>query len=147
MNKVISIEQYLKENGTLTYTFKGVSMNPLLKEGRDLITVTQKPSERCRKYDVVLYRRPPNQLVLHRVVEVRDEDYVILGDNCFSKEYGIRDTDIIGVMTSFTRKGKEITVTNWKYQMYVSVWTTVHPIYIMLRKNLQKCMDAIKKPR
>lgn len=122
MNNVTTYEQYLEQYGSLTYTFKGSSMNPMLKQGRDLFTVKAKTAERCRKYDVVLYRRPPNQYVLHRIVEVREKDYVILGDNCVNKEYGIRDEDIIGVLTGFVRAGKTYSVTDPSYRLYVRVW-------------------------
>ena len=88
-------EDFLEKNGEMTYSNVGISMLPLLKEGRDLFTVRKKGRKRCKKYDVVLYRRPPNSYVLHRIIEVRENDYVILGDNCLNKEYGITDDDII----------------------------------------------------
>lgn len=117
MNKT-TYEKYLEENGQLTYKNVGVSMLPLLKQGRDLFTLNRKTSERCKKYDVVLYRRPPDKYVLHRIIEVREEDYVIRGDNCINNEYGITDKDILGVMTSFIHKGKEYSVNDFRYKVY-----------------------------
>lgn len=117
MNKT-TYEEYLEENGQLTYKNVGVSMLPLLKQGRDLFTLNRKTSERCKKYDVVLYRRPPDKYVLHRIIEVREEDYVIRGDNCINNEYGITDKDILGVMTSFIHKGKEYSVNDFRYKVY-----------------------------
>ena len=122
MNNSMTYEQYLAEHGSLTYTFKGSSMNPMLREGRDIFAVKAKTAERCRKYDVVLYRRPPNQYVLHRIIKVRENDYVIIGDICVTKEYGIRDEDIIGVLTGFVRKGREYSVTDRRYLCYVHLW-------------------------
>ena len=97
----MTYEEYLDENGELTYTNVGTSMMPLLKQHRDLFTVTKRGSGRLKKGDVVLYRRPPNRYVLHRIIEVRPKDYVILGDNCVKKEYGIKDEDILAVMTGW----------------------------------------------
>ena len=77
MNKGISFEDYLAEHGSLTYTNVGTSMLPLLRQGRDLFTVSRKGPERCKVGDVVLYRRPPKRYVLHRIVEVRPESYGI----------------------------------------------------------------------
>ena len=51
-------------------------MLPLLREGKDLFTVRKKGPERCKKGDVALYRRG-DACVLHRVIEVRPDDYVI----------------------------------------------------------------------
>ena len=106
-DKIINYEEYIEKNGSLTYTNVGTSMMPLLRQGKDLFTVTKRNGEKCKKGDVVLYKRPPNKYILHRIVEVRKNDYVILGDNCINKEYGIKDIDIIGVMTSYVRNGKE----------------------------------------
>ena len=95
----INFEEYLERYGTLTYHNKGTSMMPLLKQDRDLFTLVRKGPERCKKYDVVLYKNPKGQYVLHRIVEVRPEDYVILGDNTYTKEY-YKDQDILAVMAS-----------------------------------------------
>lgn len=124
----MTYESYLKQYGTLTYRNVGVSMLPLLREGKDLFTITRKGKKRCKKYDVVLYRRPPASYVLHRIVKVREHDYVLLGDNCLNKEYGIRDDDILGVMTTMIRGGKEISVQKKTYQFLVRVWYFLYPL-------------------
>ena len=117
----MNIAQYLSENGTLTYSNRGVSMWPLLREGRDMFTLRRKGAERCRRGDVVLYRRPPDKYVLHRVIAVRENDYVILGDNCIAYEYGITDADILGVMTGFTRGGRDYSVECSVYRLYTFI--------------------------
>ena len=134
----LTYEEYLEKNGSMTYSNVGTSMMPLLKQGRDLFTVTKKGSERCRKYDVVLYRRPPDKYVLHRVVKVRENDYVILGDNCINKEYGITDDDILGVMTSFVHKGKQHTVNDMTYRIYSHLWVDLLFFRVKLKKLRMK---------
>jgi len=118
MNESVSYEEYLEKYGFLSYSNVGVSMLPLLRQGKDLFIARKKGPERCKKGDVVLYRRPPDQYVLHRIVEVRPDDYVILGDNCIRREYGITDEDIIGLMSGFVREGKEHTVSEFRYRFY-----------------------------
>lgn len=82
----------------------------------------------------MLYRRPPSHYVLHRIVEVRENDYVILGDNCLNKEYGIKDEDIIGVLSKFVRNGKEYTVDNKNYQLCAKLWYFIYPIRKLIMK-------------
>lgn len=145
MSNLSNIADYLKQNGTLTYTFRGTSMYPLLKQGRDLFTVVSKTSERCNKYDVVLYRRSGHQYILHRIIEVRGNDYVIQGDNCIAKEYGIRDEDIIGIMTSFQHKGKTYDVADKRYLLYVHIWTTIHPFISVLQRIRVRISSRIRR--
>ena len=54
----LSYEEYLRKYHTLTYKNVGVSMLPLLKQGRDSFTVREvKQGESCKLWDVVLYKR------------------------------------------------------------------------------------------
>ena len=135
-------ESYLAEHDSLTYRMTGVSMLPLLREGRDLFTVRRKePGERCRPGDVVLYRRPPSHYVLHRVMQVRNEDYVILGDNCIAREYGIRDEDILGVMTGYVRKGKAHSTKELPCRLYTFLMLHAGSLRIFLKR----CGSKIRK--
>ena len=118
MNDAISFEEYLNTHDTLTYSNVGTSMLPLLRQGKDIFVVTKKGEEKCKAGEVVLYRRPPDSYVLHRVIKVRADGYVILGDNCISKEYGINDSDIIGIMVGYNRGGNYHSVDYFWYKLY-----------------------------
>lgn len=135
------IDTYIAEHGELTMTNVGISMRPMIRQGRDMFTLVRKTEARCRRFDVVLYRRPSGQYVMHRVVKVRPADYVILGDNCVSKEYGIRDEDILGVMTEFVRKGKKYSVEHKGYRAYAGLWYALFP----LRRFYKLCKRKIKR--
>ena len=134
INDSVSYEDYLKKYGSLTYTNTGVSMLPLLRQGKDMFTVTKKGEERCKAGDVVLYRRPPHAYVLHRIIEVLPESYVILGDNCVNKEYGITDDEIIGIMSGYVRGGKEHLITDTVYRVYTKVWMHTIGLRIFIKK-------------
>ena len=139
-----SLEKYLSEQGRVISTNVGVSMLPLLREGKDLFFIEKKGAERCKVGDVVLYRRK-RQYVLHRIIEVREKDYVILGDNCMAKEYGIKDSDILATMTSFIRNGKEHSVNEVAYKVYSFVWLKTAPIRIFLRRKIAPAVKSLIK--
>lgn len=117
-----SIEAELNKNGTLVYTNVGDSMFPLIRSNGDLIVI-KKHNGPFKKYDVPLYKRESGQYVLHRVLKVKkDGSYVICGDNRFSKEYGITDKNMLGILHSVIRNGKEIKTTDVKYKIYSHIW-------------------------
>lgn len=116
-----TFEEEIRKHGKLVYTNVGFSMMPLLRQGRDLMIISGKPEGRLKKYDAVLYKCG-GRYILHRILKVRKNDYVICGDHNWRREYGITDDQIIGVLTAFVRDGAEIPVTDRRYLMYVHLW-------------------------
>jgi len=78
--------------------------------------------------DVVLYRRRSGKYVLHRIMVVRKQDYVLCGDNCWNLEPGIRDEQILGVLTAVIRDGKRLDVKAPGYRARVFIWWLLYPI-------------------
>lgn len=119
------IEDILSTDGVYVSPTMGVSMRPMLRQGRDRIIVVP-VTGRLKRYDVPLYRRGKDY-VLHRIVKVRPDDYVVLGDNCLAKEY-VRDEQIIGVLTAFYRGTHYVNVRNPFYRLYAAAWQLTHPL-------------------
>lgn len=127
-----TFEEELEKRGVFVYLNRGDSMLPLLREGKDLLIISAKPAGRLKKYDVPLYKRDSGQYVLHRILKVRENDYVICGDNRWKREYGIKDSYIIGVLSAVIRNGKKIPVTNRGYLCYVHIWCDFFYIRAMI---------------
>ena len=140
-----SIADYLKENGKLTYSNVGVSMMPLLRQGKDLFTIEKNNGQRYKKGDVVLFKRGKDKYVLHRIIKVLPDEYVILGDNCVTPERGIKDSDIHGKMISFVRNGKEHSITEKRYRFYTAFVLFTNPVRVRYRKLKAKVRQGIKK--
>lgn len=145
MTEKLCYEEYIEKNGSLTYTNVGVSMLPLLRQGKDMFIVSKRNGERCRVGDVVLYRRPPKHYVLHRIIKVRPDDYVILGDNCIKKEYGIKDEDIIAVMTGYIRGGKEHSTSEKGYRLYSFIWLHTIPLRTGFKRLVLKIEGLLRR--
>lgn len=117
----IMIEK-LNSGGTVTFTPRGKSMLPMLRDGEDVV-VLSKPSGRLHLFDIPFYKRSNGSYVLHRIVNFdADGSYVLCGDNQFDLEHGIKDSDIIGVVTAFYRKGKAYRMNSLSYRLYVNFW-------------------------
>lgn len=125
-------EDVLARDGRLVYTTMGVSMLPMLREKRDLVVV-ERPSGRLNKYDVALYRAEGGKCILHRVIRVEPDGYVLRGDHNRASERGVREAQIIGVLTAFVRDGREIAVTDGHYRLYVRLWCALYLPRMALR--------------
>ena len=142
MNKERTIEEVLKEDGVFVSTTAGMSMYPMLRNRRDTIIV--KPYEgRLKKYDIPLYKRN-GTYILHRIVKVLPDSYVICGDNCEQREYDISDKQILGVLKGFYREDKEVDMQGWKYRLYARFWCFTFPIRIGYRK-IRRLLGRIYK--
>lgn len=136
-----TFEEELKEKGVLVYTNVGTSMCPLIRQGKDVMIISSLDhlGRDLRKMDVPLYKRESGQYVLHRIINVNKDGYVIRGDNTYSNEYGVTDSQILGVLSGVIRNGKEISVNSLGYRVYSYFW--LYTYYIrkvvvwMKRKN------------
>ena len=121
-----SIRRELAAHGSLVYTNVGVSMRPLIRQGRDLLVI-RTCTDRLRKYDIPLYQRPSGQYVLHRIVRVLPDGYVLCGDNCTQLEH-VTDDQILGVLTALERDGRTIPMTAPSMRLYGRLWVGLYPL-------------------
>lgn len=120
--KKFTYEEILDTHGKLIYKNVGTSMMPLLRQNHDLMIIEKRPQGRLKKYDAVLYKSVGGRYILHRILKVGKEDYIICGDHCIHREFGIKEEQILGVLTAVVRDGKTIEVTDKKYLFYVHLW-------------------------
>ncbi|MBE6687755.1 MAG: hypothetical protein E7588_00590 [Ruminococcaceae bacterium] len=124
----------LAVNSEVAFTPGGNSMLPLLRNQKDKI-VLRKPEGKLRKYDVPLYKRSNGAFVLHRVVGIKSDGYVMCGDNQTIKEYSVKDDCIIAVMSSFYRDGKHIYCDSFLYKLYSRIWVLSMPVRKLYRRT------------
>lgn len=79
--------------GSVRYlTTTGDSMEPTLSDG-DLVLV--RPASNYRPGDIIAYRHAELGIVLHRLIRISDEGYVVQGDNNAAPDDYIRSSDQI----------------------------------------------------
>ncbi|MBQ9758116.1 MAG: S24/S26 family peptidase [Clostridia bacterium] len=112
------IEEKLKMGGKVTFKPHGISMLPLIRQGKDSV-VLEKFDGKVALGDVVFFKRPNGQFVLHRVIEKSKNGYTLCGDNQWQKERGVREDWIIGTMTGLLRDGVYAELDCDQYKAYV----------------------------
>lgn len=114
-----TIEEALKAQGRILLQTTGISMEPILHNRKSTVVI-ESVSGTLKKYDVALFRRPSGEYVLHRVVKVRDRDYLICGDNGTYKEPVLKE-NVFGVMTGFYPDERETFVSceDERYRRYL----------------------------
>lgn len=130
MDNGMKISQVIEQQGFYISTISGISMYPMLRNRKDTVVLSVVKG-RLKKYDLPLYIAN-GKYVLHRVIKVKPDGYIIRGDNCVQKE-NVRDEQIIGVMTEFYRGEKKVSAKNLWYRIYVRVWHVLYPVRYMFK--------------
>ena len=143
------IQESLSAGQSVRFSPRGTSMLPMLRQETDSVVLSPVP-EKLSRFDLPLYRRDDGKYILHRIVEVAEsahllEDtsacgsispytYTCMGDNQFVKEPGVRHDQMIAVVTSFYRGGKEHKTTELTYRLYCRLWHHSHPLRHFLKR-------------
>ncbi|MBQ7172947.1 MAG: S24/S26 family peptidase [Clostridia bacterium] len=148
--KFSSFERELAEHGRLIYTNVGVSMMPLIREGKDVMMI-EACKEPPKKLDVVLFVRPHVQgrghYVVHRILKVRrDGTYFIAGDHDTSGEI-VPSECILGILTSLVRDGKPYAFKGFRHWCYLHLrCAPYHARFFVLKavRGTRQFLRAVK---
>ncbi len=116
-----TIREVLESGGEFRIYPSGTSMLPLLREGRDSVSLI-KPSGQLKKSDIAFYLRENGAYVLHRVVKSENGIYTMCGDNQIALEKGIDHNRVIGVVSRIFRDDKVIDLNSVGYKLYLFLW-------------------------
>lgn len=131
--EAMRFEDVIARDGQLIYSFKGVSMLPLLRQGRDFFVVEKPPGRRFKRGEVALFKRE-NSYVLHRIIKVYSDSYDCLGDNSVCPDRNIKEADMLGVMTAYIRDGKRHSVEEFPYRLYARLVLLFNPLRVLYRR-------------
>ena len=140
-NELVNFEELLKRDGSFLYTFKGVSMKPLLHQGKDVVIISS-IDRPIKKLDIVLYK-VNERYVLHRVLKIKKDHYVIRGDNTYSEEF-IPKNNVFGILTSYYKNDKLKKVNTKGAILLYYLWLTTYPLRWLLVKTKRLLRRIIK---
>ena len=124
----------------LPLVVSGSSMSPFLIHGRDTVYLSRL-TRPARRGDILLYQRSGGAYVLHRVWKVCPEGYTMVGDGQTELEPGIRDDQIIAIVTAVQRKGRKMAPGGFWWEFFEKFWIRVVPI----RPLLRRCYGIIRR--
>lgn len=145
IENIVPIEKILAEQGIFMGQFKGVSMRPLLKQGRDTVVIEPfAAAGPVQPGDIVLYRSDAGKYVLHRVIRQEgDAEYVFLGDNCVTLEH-VRKEQLLGKLTAFYRDGRKYTGEELRFRVYELLWCRPWKARILLLKAKNRIRRVLR---
>ncbi len=121
------VVKLLEEGHTVTLRLKGFSMRPFLENERDKALL--KAAEEIHVGDPVLAEINPGVYVLHRIIDINDDDVTLRGDGNLTTE-NCKRGDVKGIAVGFYRKGrKHLDKTDGlKWKTYSWLWMRLFPI-------------------
>ena len=126
--------EYLASGQSVRFSPRGTSMLPMLRQGIDSVVLSLVTGP-LKKYDLPLYQRPDGKYILHRIIR-SEETYTCIGDNQFQKEPGVRQEQILAVVTGFYRGETYHSVQEPAYRFYCRVWHYSRPLRHFWRRGM-----------
>ena len=140
-----SIEIALQEKGEIVTSTAGTSMYPMLRNKRDMVVI-KKVDRKLKRHDVPVYRLKSGKIVMHRILKVTENGYIIRGDNLYKNEYNVTDDIIIGMLKAFYRNGKFYDCeTSKKYKLYVLWVRFSYPARFVLCHLIRPQLGKLKR--
>ena len=111
----------------VTICLEGESMRPLIRKGRDPVTIVPVRGE-MKKGDVVLFTLGDGRYVVHRVWRLREGLVRTLGDNCVNPEPWFPRTQVLGQVVRFSRNGHVFRLDTPAARAFGRVWMALFPM-------------------
>ena len=128
----------------VTICLEGDSMRPLIRRGKDPVTIL--PLSRPLKIsDVVLFQGGPGRYVVHRVRKIRENRVQTLGDNCWNPDRWMPLENVWGLVIRMERNGHVIRLDSSLARFLGRVWMAFHPIRLLYRRCRSLAARIIKK--
>lgn len=140
------VYRLVKAGHDVTILVVGRSMEPFLRDRRDMIMISSCPAGRPKRGDMVLARTDDGRYIAHRVMRVDSPYFTMRGDGNVLGEEKARISDVIGLVTAYRHCSKTTEKDNctpetfhrmerslpWK--IYSFIWTEIMSRCFLLRR-------------
>ena len=128
----------------VTICLEGDSMRPLIRRGKDPVTIVPLRRE-LMKGDVVLFRLG-ERYVVHRVWQLKEGLVRTFGDNCWNPEPWFPEEQVLGQVVRYARGGRTHRLDTPAARAWGRMWMAIHPIrlcYKRLRSLAGRCYRKV----
>ena len=116
------VEDELAAGNEVRFKVKGVSMSPLLRNGKDEVVMVPCQADELKPMDVVLFRYRGGHL-LHRIIRREGEQLWIQGDGSFVAVEQCDVKDVVGKLCRVYRpSGRVICVKSKRWRWSSRLW-------------------------
>jgi signal peptidase I len=106
MQSPYKFEDVLNKDNELFFTNVGYSMYPLIKEREDILHIVK--TDEFKKGDILLYKSNVDHYVLHRLLKIKKDKYILAGDYNYFKDQPITKEQILGKLITIKKKDGRI---------------------------------------
>ena len=99
-------EDVLNKDNELFFTNVGYSMYPLIREREDILHIVK--SDEFKKGDILLYKSNVDHYVLHRLLKIKKDKYILAGDYNYFKDQPINKEQILGKLIEIKKKDGKV---------------------------------------
>lgn len=122
------VGRLISEGHTVTLAVRGNSMNPFLVDRRDRIVLGPFTRADLQPGVAVLARDTQSRIVFHRIIRRQGDDLTLQGDGNLRQTEQTCVADVMGIMLSAIRKGKEYPCSGRTWQRYSYWWMKLTPL-------------------
>ena len=122
-------------------TVSGHSMVPFLHEGDTVyLDLLERPA---KQGDILLYRRPTGQYVLHRVWKKTGKDLLLITGDAQQDLEPVRPQAVCALVTAALHKGRLCRPGDLRWWLYAHVWRWLRPC----RRRLMSLREALRRKK
>ena len=120
------LRELVEDGKSVSLNVSGMSMFPFLEHERDTVYF-ETPKRNLRKGDIVFYQRRNGQYVMHRIYNVKGDEYYIAGDAQRVVEGPVLRDQIFAIVTQVKRNGRILMPSSMTWKFYERMWLNLLP--------------------